>query len=185
MSKELNYIEEAQRTNTGGFYGDSVSQKQMLEGVGRCVNLLSLLDDTKKQVFYGRGLTDGEGHRTYWPIGGNLEELVEDRKQIEFVHGVVGIATESGELLELLQNFLNPAISQEIDIANLKEELGDLFWYIALLANAFGFTFEEIQQTNIEKLRQRFPEKFTEELAINRNLEAERKILEKGVDSEV
>lgn len=39
--------------------------------------------------------------------------------------------------------------------------------------------FRKALQNNIDKLRARYPEKFTEEAAINRNLEAERKELEK------
>ena len=42
-----------------------------------------------------------------------------------------------------------------------------------------NFDLEEILQTNIDKLRVRFPEKFTKENALNRNLEQERKTLEK------
>lgn len=38
---------------------------------------------------------------------------------------------------------------------------------------------ETILENNINKLKVRFPEKFTEELALNRNLEEERKELEK------
>jgi hypothetical protein len=41
-----------------------------------------------------------------------------------------------------------------------------------------GMTYEEAMITNIDKLKARFPEKFTEYLAENRDLVTERKILE-------
>ena len=42
----------------------------------------------------------------------------------------------------------------------------------------FGFTFEEIMEKNIEKLKARYGDKFTEKSALNRDLEQERKTLE-------
>lgn len=42
-----------------------------------------------------------------------------------------------------------------------------------------GITLEQALQNNIDKLKVRYPDKFSEECAINRNLEAERKELEK------
>lgn len=42
----------------------------------------------------------------------------------------------------------------------------------------YGIIPEEAMEVNIKKLRTRYPEKFTEELAINRDLTNERKILE-------
>jgi len=61
---------------------------------------------------------------------------------------------------------------------NAREEAGDLLWYLALIARALGTDLETIARTNIEKLRTRYPGKFTAEAALNRDLEAERKTLE-------
>ena len=47
------------------------------------------------------------------------------------------------------------------------------------MADTLGVSFEEIQERNIEKLKARYGEKFTDEKAINRNLETERSILER------
>jgi len=47
------------------------------------------------------------------------------------------------------------------------------------IANYFNLDFYELLDKNIAKLRVRFPEKFTEEAALNRNLEQERIELEK------
>lgn len=43
--------------------------------------------------------------------------------------------------------------------------------------------FREILYTNIEKLRKRYPEKFTEEAALNRDLDSERATLEEGINT--
>ncbi len=92
------------------------------------------------------------------------------------LHMIMGMATEVGELMDIFKK--NFAYKKEIDWVNAKEEIGDLMWYVANFCNINGFDIEEILQTNVDKLKARYPEKFTEEHAIYRNLEKERKILE-------
>lgn len=96
---------------------------------------------------------------------------------IRLLHGAMGLATESGEFLDVLKKHI--FYGKPMDITNMKEECGDLFWYLAILADTMGeHNFTKIMQTNIAKLRQRYPEKFTETEAQNRDLEQERKILD-------
>ena len=97
----------------------------------------------------------------------------------DIVHGIIGIGTESGELLDQLKKSI--FYGRELDLVNLKEELGDLLWYVALLCHALNCTFEELQTKNIEKLHARYKEKkFSETECENRNLENERGVLEKN-----
>jgi NTP pyrophosphatase (non-canonical NTP hydrolase) len=98
-------------------------------------------------------------------------------KEKDNLHMILGMLTEVGELADIFKKDL--AYNKKIDWINAKEELGDLMWYVANFCNINNINLEEILQTNIDKLRTRYPEKFTEENAINRNLEAERIILEK------
>lgn len=51
---------------------------------------------------------------------------------------------------------------------NLREELGDVLWYLTWLCSEFGFSLEEVAQANIAKLRERYPEGFSVERSINR-----------------
>ena len=67
---------------------------------------------------------------------------------------------------------------KDLDKVNLREEAGDLLWYISIMLDVLGTTYEECMQINIEKLAARYPNKFTEEDAIKRDLKKERKILE-------
>ena len=66
-----------------------------------------------------------------------------------------------------------------LDEVNLKEEVGDLLWYIAIICDELNTSFDEIMSTNIEKLRARYGGKFSEVKALNGNLQTERAILEK------
>lgn len=99
-----------------------------------------------------------------------------DPKVLKFLHAAMGICTESGELMDALKKYL--FYGKPIDDTNVNEEAGDLFWYIAILADAFGFTFESSMEKNIAKLKARYPNRFTEKDAQLRNLEKERKVLE-------
>ena len=48
----------------------------------------------------------------------------------------------------------------------LKKELGDVRWYLEAAALALGFTMEEIERLNADKLRLRYPNGFTEAAAL-------------------
>jgi len=93
------------------------------------------------------------------------------------LHAGIGLATEAAEFLDALKKHI--FYGKELDRVNLKEEIGDLQWYCAIALDELDSTFEEVQDTNIAKLKARYPDKFTEERAEVRDLPAERKILEK------
>lgn len=92
-------------------------------------------------------------------------------------HMLLGIVTESGELCDTFKK--NFAYGKEIDWVNVKEEVGDLLWYIANFCRINNISITEVMKTNVNKLKLRYPEKFTEENAINRDTKKEREELEK------
>jgi len=98
-------------------------------------------------------------------------------KTLRLLHGAMGLCTESAEFLDAMKKYL--FYGKPLDPVNLKEECGDIFWYLAILADEMGeANFTNMLQTNIAKLRVRYPEKFTEEKAQVRDLKAERVKLE-------
>ncbi|AYF44914.1 MULTISPECIES: nucleoside triphosphate pyrophosphohydrolase family protein [Halobacteriovorax] len=92
------------------------------------------------------------------------------------LHAGIGISTEAGEFLDALKKHI--FYGKELDRVNLAEELGDLFWYMAIVGDELGIKFEDVMERNITKLKARYGEKFSEEKADKRDLESERKILE-------
>jgi NTP pyrophosphatase (non-canonical NTP hydrolase) len=92
------------------------------------------------------------------------------------LHGAMGVVTEAGELMDSLKKQI--FYGAEPDKVNIKEEIGDLFWYIGILCDTLGMTFEEVFETNVAKLKARYGEKFNETDALNRDLGKEREILE-------
>lgn len=104
-------------------------------------------------------------------------ERVSQEKLVRLLHGGIGVATEGGEILDALKKHI--FYGKPLDEVNLKEEVGDLLWYIAIICDELNTSFDEIMSTNIEKLRARYGGKFSEVKALNRNLQTERAILEK------
>ena len=98
------------------------------------------------------------------------------KKSIDLLHAIMGMQTESAEMTDAIKKHI--FYGKELDEVNLFEEIGDQFWYCAIALNALGKTFEEAMQANIDKLSARYPDKFTEEAATNRDLDKEREILE-------
>lgn len=114
--------------------------------------------------------------RTESPTTDALITRVIDPSNIRLLHAGMGLCTEAGEFLDALKKSI--FYGKKLDRVNLAEEMGDLFWYLAIAASELGVEFEPIMENNIKKLKARYPEKFTSVDALNRNLTEERKILE-------
>ena len=99
-----------------------------------------------------------------------------DKRSIRLNHAAMGMVTESAEFVDALKKMF--FYGKQVDTTNLVEELGDLCWYIAIACDELGVSLEQVMDINIRKLQKRFPDKFTEEKALNRNLAEERKTLE-------
>lgn len=151
------------------------------------IALGSILDQIKKHTFYKKpyntldianNLADATEALTVlshefqynWPLPAG-ERTVAINPRI--FHAVVGIATESVELLQAID--LN---SPDVDKVNLLEEFGDIDWYQAIGIDAVDGTLEQVLERVIAKLKARYGEKFSSDSAINRDLVKERKILE-------
>ena len=92
-------------------------------------------------------------------------------------HALMGMAGEVGELATAIENWLQ--YGRPLDVVNIKEELGDLLWYMALMCNASHISLEEVMEANIAKLQRRFPHKYSDHDAAeeNRDRGAEREAL--------
>ena len=82
------------------------------------------------------------------------------------VIAALGLAGEAGEFANMVKK--RSAHGHDIPFEKLAEELGDVLWYVAEAASACGLDLEKIAQDNVEKLRRRYPEGFSQERSINR-----------------
>lgn len=180
----FDYMEESALTASTQYHGTRVPLIHLSEVLHECAEALNKLDRIKKCLFYGRELGPITEGLHYGEVFQNCESLPiwisehpsKDKKAKDIIHGIIGKATEAGELLEALIKVIDEG--QELDLPNVGEEIGDGLWYDAMLLRAIDSNFGEVQAINIAKLRQRFPNRFTEYDANNRNLAQEREILE-------
>ena len=110
--------------------------------------------------------------RDFDAIGNRLQSVENQR----LLHAGIGLATEAGEFLDALKKHV--FYGKDLDTVNLREEMGDIFWYCAIIADQLDVDFSEVMERNIAKLKARYGEKFSEDKATQRDLNTEREILE-------
>ena len=144
----------------------AVNKKLLIETLQTIVQACDTLDGIKKSIYYA---DDSK----------LAQQLEKDIIQIDsrILHGIIGITTESGELVQaLLANLVD---DKKLDIVNIHEEMHDISWYMAILHDVLKLSWMQGLINNIQKLRKRFPLKFTNINAKERNLLQERVELEK------
>ncbi len=82
------------------------------------------------------------------------------------LNAALGLAGESGEVADLIKKHLFQG--HELNKEKIIDELGDILWYIAIMAEGLGVEMEVIPTHNIDKLRKRYPNGFEAERSINR-----------------
>jgi NTP pyrophosphatase (non-canonical NTP hydrolase) len=74
---------------------------------------------------------------------------------LDLLHGAVGISGEAGELLDAIKK--GWVYNKPLDYDNIKEELGDLLFYIQMICNTLDISHYELMQLNVKKLEKRYP----------------------------
>ena len=81
--------------------------------------------------------------------GANIERLLTSG---------VGLAAESGEFLEIVKKMVFQGKPWNDDNReHLIIELGDVMWYVAQACMALEVDFDEVVETNVNKLKKRYP----------------------------
>ena len=83
----------------------------------------------------------------------NTESKLEDMS-----YTVLGLVNEAGETAGVLKKFLRGDYTEDNEsdwYKDLAKELGDTLWYLAVVADEFSFTLDEIAQMNLDKLADR------------------------------
>lgn len=76
------------------------------------------------------------------------------------LHASLGLAGEVGEFVDTVKKHF--VYRQALDTDNLKEELGDMLWFIALAADTLKINMNDIASANIEKLALRYPDSYSD-----------------------
>lgn len=81
--------------------------------------------------------------------------------------GALGLTGEAGEVADYIKKGIYQG--HLMNRNRIAEELGDVLWYVALIADAGGIDLDEVAQANIDKLWQRYPEGFDSDRSVNRD----------------
>jgi len=178
------YVEDAKRTES--------NRKQIIFdpealalAIGMFIGAGNILDQIKKYVFYGKPIKYDKLKKHLDAVNG-CSELVFDKERDDgsyafnmdvvpvndrLFHSVIGIATEATELVEAMKDGFP-------DKNNILDEISDISWYASIGIDELNSDWCSVLEKNIEKLRVRYPEKFSHQSAINRNLEEEKKVFD-------
>ncbi len=80
-------------------------------------------------------------------------------KEKELANYGLGAAGEAGDLAGCIKKTL---FHKNDQTTGIRENIGDVMWYLAMICNHFGWDFNEILAENMGKLTKRYPQGFTE-----------------------
>lgn len=87
---------------------------------------------------------------------------------VEAINYAIGLVGECGEVANAIKKFEFHGHDFDETKKKVRDELGDVFWYVAGLASVFGLQLSEVAKANLEKLDKRYPDGFTSEASRNR-----------------
>lgn len=166
-----------------------VNRAELINVLTTFVAIGNLLDIIKKETFYNKQYPAIQRESLISTALASIIELAAPSsaaEQVDLVdidprifHGIVGIATEGTELIETLVKSVRSGGT--VDRTNIGEEIGDVCWYVAILLDSLSLDGDVILEAVIAKLRKRYPERFTSDAAINRDIDGERRLLESSI----
>ncbi len=90
-----------------------------------------------------------------------------DDKEKELADWGLGVTGEAGDLAGCIKKTLFHGNDQTDGI---RENIGDVMWYLAMICNYHGWDFDEVLSENITKLKERYKSGgFTEKEASRKN----------------
>lgn len=168
------YPQLAMRTNKPG--KELHMDKAMWQAM--CTGIPMIMEGCMKADRFKASLVYGAKNREFAHSAFPAPKFKILPNELEMLHAILGIISEGGELLQMF--FDRKTAGLAIDRTNAVEEGGDLHWFLQLLAKSQGSTMEEMMQMNIKKLATRFPEGYSNEMALVRDQKAERDVLEQS-----
>jgi NTP pyrophosphatase (non-canonical NTP hydrolase) len=75
----------------------------------------------------------------------------------ELMQQVLGLGDEAGEVQAIFKKWIrdNEADPSKLNTKDIAKELGDVLWYIAVIAHDLDISLSDIADINVEKLRSR------------------------------
>lgn len=80
--------------------------------------------------------------------------LKADTEQLMKLHCALGVCGEAGELADAIKR--EQVYKKPADVENIREELGDLFFYLHATMQMYDLTEQDVLQGNTDKLCRRY-----------------------------
>lgn len=104
---------------------------------------------------WGQVFLEGEAGPTPMRYDMFVKQLFKgDTREGMLTHAALGIAGEAGELVDAIKKHV--IYGKPLDLANVREEIGDIRFYIEALCNVLDLNDQTIIQENINKLAKRY-----------------------------
>jgi len=158
-------------------------------GYGKELDRVNILEEEGDFWYFCLKLYDiylqGDISKFYLDSSSLFNRNLIERPTVLQYNGIIGNCFERNKVVADLFNLIkiddinrsNHYISTE-----LTQYLRILLRLSYLNLRNYGFTLDECFERNHEKRKARFPEKFDQHLALNRNLEVERQVLEGNIE---
>lgn len=185
-----NFIKDSARTVSNQFHINTEGKQNLLHaaiGLATEANELSQavnhLGEIKDKINMAEEIGDLWWYwalivrELYWDVGVLPGSFVPDHtgaSTLQLVNAVNNSAIDFLDYIGKKVAFYGKPISASV----IEQKLLPLISASQVLAERCGYTTENCMERVVEKLKVRYPEKFTLELAENRDLGAERKVLE-------
>lgn len=134
-------------------------EKQLLMAAALLAGRIgSFLNKLKKRIGHGHAIDNQE----------LADELVRSLQQMQTLARHLRLPEEDLVLTGKGEDVAPAAPVEDVGDHELKDELGDGLWYPAAIAWLRGWQLSEPARLNIEKLRRRYPDGFSQERSIHR-----------------
>lgn len=130
--------------------------RRQRERADRAEERLALLEESLAQMSEAGEKMTGEEYN-------ELARRTASEKQDNLNHYVLGLTTEVGEIAHLHK--AQEVYGKPFEKREMLLELSDLCWYITNIIHLLDSSWEEVWRLNVEKLRERYPDGFTEQAA--------------------
>lgn len=151
-----------------GELGDAIKKERVY---AKPIDAINLMEEVGDNLWYANLLAHVEGY----DLGADCRALVGEvdgsaLSSFDLVVALSGSAAAAGACVALGHEHL----------LDLHDQFNYFMGALQLVADRWGFTMEQAAETNIAKLKKRYPEGFNSHDALNRDLNAERRVLESG-----
>lgn len=78
-------------------------------------------------------------------------------ENLTYIYPCIGLSGEAGEVSEKVKKILRDkgGIMTDQDRTEIAKELGDVLWYVSVMAKRIGFNLKDIANMNVSKLESR------------------------------